>query len=639
MPVGGLLWVRVALLVVLVAGFTRAALAALARFEGADVLGNLPAIFGLGLVDDARVAAFAAVPFVLGAWLMPVRFLQKRWVAALRTCAVFLLAFGLLFAAVSEWVFWTEFSTRFNFIAVDYLIYTQEVLANIVQSYPVWPLVTLIAVLAGALSWLVLCWRRPGNLIAASLPRRSLLVLLALPPALALPSSTAPGTDPRVEELSRNGLVSLVRAAWRNELDYHRFYATLPRQQANRILTGLEVHRVPLGDAIGPGAMMDAPGDAPPFRRAPRHVVMITVESLSADYMAAFGNRDGLTPNLDRLAGEGVLFTRLMATGTRTVRGLEAVSLGTPPVPGQAIVRRPGNEHLATIGEIVERQGVQPMFLYGGNGFFDNMDAYFGGNDYRIVDRKNIPDSRVSFENAWGVADEVLYTQSLEEMDRATASGKRVFAHIMTTSNHRPYTYPDGRIDITSPGGRQGALKYTDWAIGDFINRAKAKPWFRDTLFVILADHCASAAGKTRLPVDRYHIPMIFYAPDMLKPGRHEALMSQIDVPPTLLEVMGLGGDAHFFGRSIYEDSGPAERAFISNYQELGYLRDGILTVLRPKRVIEAYRIDPDTWGATPVEVVPHLRDEAIAYYQTAADAFSEGQLGMVARGYAGATR
>lgn len=631
------LWPRVALLVLALALLTRLSLAVLASAAGVRIELAWPAVFGLGLLEDLRLVAVLCLPFVLAAWLVPARFADRAWFRWLRVAAVFILTFALLFGAVAEWVFWTEFSTRFNFIAIDYLLYTHEVVANIFQSYPVWLILAALGLAAASLCWLVLRWR--GNAPMLHSPRAGLLMLLALPPAVFLPSQTASGVDPRIEELSRNGMVSLVRAAWRNELDYHRFYATLPRHEANHILTTLEVDRVPLGDAIGPGSMMDPPGDTPPFRRVPRHVVMITVESLSADYMAAFGNRDGLTPNLDRLAGEGVLFTRLMATGTRTVRGLEAVSLGTPPVPGQAIVRRPGNEHLATIGEIVERQGVQPMFLYGGNGFFDNMDAYFGGNDYRIVDRKNIPDSRVSFENAWGVADEVLYTQSLEEMDRATASGKRVFAHIMTTSNHRPYTYPDGRIDIASPGGRQGAVKYTDWAIGDFIERARAKPWFRDTLFVILADHCASAAGKTRLPVDRYHIPMIFYAPDMLKPGRHEALMSQIDVPPTLLEVMGLGGDAHFFGRSIYEDSGPAERAFISNYQELGYLRDGILTVLRPKRVIEAYRIDPDTWGATPVEVVPRLRDEAIAYYQTAADAFSEGQLGMVARGYSGAAR
>ncbi|NBU58419.1 MAG: LTA synthase family protein [Betaproteobacteria bacterium] len=622
-----LLWVRVALLVLAIALLTRIGLSVLAAYSGAELGQDLLAILGFGLVEDLRVALLLSLPFLLGAMLFPAPLLQRPLWRGMRAAGVFLLVFGLLFAAVSEWVFWTEFSTRFNFIAIDYLLYTHEVVANIVQSYPVVPVLMAVAALAAAFTWLLL----RGAVVqgAPALPRRALLMLLMLPPAIVMPSATASGTDPRVEELSRNGLASLVRAAWRNELDYHRFYATLPRDQANHLLAGLGVDRVPLGEAINPEDMMDAPEDASPFRRKPRHVVMITVESLSADYMAAFGNRDALTPNLDRLAGEGIFFTRLLATGTRTVRGLEAVSLGTPPVPGQAIVRRPGNAHLASLGEVLARQGVQPLFLYGGNGFFDNMNAYFGGNDYRVIDRSDIPDSRVTFENAWGVADEVLFGQSLDELDRATASGKRVFAHIMTTSNHRPYTYPEGRIDIASPGGRSGAVKYSDWAIGDFIAKARSKPWFKDTLFVILADHCASAAGKTRLPVDRYHIPMIFYAPNLLSPGRHEQLMSQIDLPPTLLEVMGLRGDAHFFGRSIYEPEGSAERAFVSNYQELGYLKDGVLTVLRPKRIVEAYSIDPETFGVTPTAVVPGLRDEAIAYYQTAADAFGEGQLAL----------
>ena len=372
--------------------------------------------------------------------------------------------------------------------------------------------------------------------------------------------------------------------------------------------------------------MMDAPSPLPAFKSPPRHVVLITVESLSADYMTAFGSTRNLTPNLDRLAEKSLFFTRLYATGTRTVRGLEALSLGTPPVPGQAVVRRPGNQRLSTVGQLAALQGFEPVFLYGGNGFFDNMNAYFGGNGYRIVDRRDIPADKVTFENAWGVADEVLFDQTIDELDRADAAGKRVFAQVMTTSNHRPYTYPDGRIDIPSPGGRAGAVKYTDWAIGDLLQKAREKPWFKDTLFVILADHCASAAGKTRLPVDRYHIPMWFYAPELLAPARYERLMSQIDVPPTLMQAMGLKGSAHFFGRSILDGKAP-ERAFLSNYQELGYLKDGVLTVLRPKRQIESYRIDPETDASTPAPVDARLRDEAIAYYQTASSAFREGRL------------
>jgi phosphoglycerol transferase MdoB-like AlkP superfamily enzyme len=267
------------------------------------------------------------------------------------------------------------------------------------------------------------------------------------------------------------------------------------------------------------------------------------------------------------------------------------------------------------------------MFIYGGYGYFDNMNTYFNGNDYRVIDRTQFAKSSIVFENIWGVADEVLFNNALPYLDGAATIQRPFFAHIMTTSNHRPFTYPDGRIDIPSPGGREGAIKYTDYAIGQFIDRARQKPWFKDTLFVIVADHCASVAGKTKLPMDRYRIPLIFYAPDLLASGTYPRLISQIDVPPTLLEVLGVQGASHFFGQSVFEAEGQSERAFISNYQQLGYYRESILTVLSPKQQVAAYHIDPETFEASPTKINKRLMKETIAYYQTAARAFKNGDL------------
>jgi phosphoglycerol transferase MdoB-like AlkP superfamily enzyme len=309
------------------------------------------------------------------------------------------------------------------------------------------------------------------------------------------------------------------------------------------------------------------------------------------------------------------------------VRGLEALSLGTPPIPGQAIVRRPSNEHLATLGELLEHQGYSIFFFYGGYGYFDNMNTYFRNNDYQIVDRTDFPSESIVFENIWGVADEVLFANTLTVLDTATLNKKPFFAHVMTVSNHRPYTYPDGRIDIPSPGGREGAVKYTDYAIGQFIEQAKTKPWFKDTLFVIVADHCAAVAGNTKLPVASYHIPMIFYAPDMLTPSTYSRMASQIDLAPTLIDLLGAKGDDHFFGQSLFESTPLPERVFISNYQELGYYKNGVLTVLAPKQRADAFQIDPLTYASTPTAIDQTLLNEAIAYYQTASRAYKQGDL------------
>ncbi|MBT9519010.1 MAG: sulfatase-like hydrolase/transferase [Methyloversatilis discipulorum] len=591
-------------------------------------------VFGRGLWFDAATLAWMLAPLLAISALLPARLRASRLMGGVRWGALWLAVALLLFGAVAEVVFWDEFSTRFNFIAVDYLLYTQEVIGNIVESYPVGALVGGIVSLSALL---VIVLRRRLSFAVSARPWRVRVAMLAA--AVLLPTAAQLATieqmegsgDAYADELAGNGLFSLAAAMRRNELDYARWYATLPQEEADEVLRTLHVERLPLSAEDSPSAMDDPPHDKSPFTRRPRNVVLVTIESLSAEYVGAYGSKDGLTPELDRIAAEGLRFANVYATGTRTVRGLEALSLGTPPVPGQAIVRRTNNNNLSTVGEILAPQGVVPMFIYGGYGYFDNMNSYFRGNDYLIVDRTDFPKDSIVFENVWGVADESLYANALIAMNRKAAEGKPFFAQIMTTSNHRPYTYPDGRIDIPSPGGRHGAVKYTDWAIGQFIREAKKQPWFADTLFVFVADHCASVAGRTRLPVAKYRIPLIFYAPDMLPPGEFTDRLSQIDLAPTLLEVMGKNGDDHFFGRAFFEEHVQLDRVFISNYQDLGYLRGDLLTVLSPQRMVRAYRVDPATLESTTTEPDPQRVKEAIAYYQTAAAAFKQGRLQMPA--------
>jgi phosphoglycerol transferase MdoB-like AlkP superfamily enzyme len=380
--------------------------------------------------------------------------------------------------------------------------------------------------------------------------------------------------------------------------------------------------------AINSGQEVPDISNIAPFKRRPKNVVVIMVESLSADYMGSYGNKENLTPYLDKLAKESLVFDKVFATGTRTVRGLDALSIAIPPIPGQAIVHRPDSDHLATLGEFLEAQQYSTFFMYGGYGVFDSMNSYFRGNDYKVVDRTDFDKSTIQSENVWGIDDESLFNNSLTMIDRMVKPSMPFFAHIMTTSNHRPFTFPEGKIDLPQ-GHRDGAVKYTDYAIGKLIENAKTKPWFKDTLFVIVADHCSSAAGKTKLPVEKYHIPLFFYAPDLLPAGHYSRMVSQIDIAPTLLDILGAKGRQHFFGQSLFkaEREKMPERAFISNYQELGYYKNNTLIVLSPKQKAEAYQVDPVTFESTPVALNETLLNEAIAYYQTAARAYKNGDL------------
>lgn len=554
-------------------------------------------------------------------FFMPYRF-RLQWRTGVLYIVTALTVFLLLMNAVSEWFFWREFSTRYNFIAVDYLVYTTEVLGNISESYPLVPIVSTLVVVAIVVVVIV---RRPiresVSAVRMSFVRRSLIAGSLL--LVAFASYTIVNGKYRhfsrneyANSLAGNGLYEFAVAFTQNELDFYKFYQTIPDTTAfsmvRQQLTTPNTHFVG-NDPYSIEREITYPG---PERKL--NVVMISVESLSADFMQTFGSTENITPYLDSLSKKSLLFTQLYSSGTRTVRGLEALSLSIPPSPGQSIVKRPDNAHLFSMGSVLRAHGYTTQYLYGGYSYFDNMKEFFGNNGYTVIDRAAIPADKIHYENIWGVADEDLFTLALNVLDKDNSTGKPFFTHIMTVSNHRPYTYPDGRIDIPAAMQvRQGAVKYTDYSINKFLQEASHKPWFDSTLFVIVADHCAGSAGSVELPVTGYHIPMLIYAPKILQPQEVNTLTAQIDVAPTILGLLHLDYRSKFFGQDVLNTPSDKQRAFISTYQGLGYLRGGKLVVQSPVKTVHEYIPDFHNGNAAPVQVEPDLSREAIAYYQS----------------------
>jgi phosphoglycerol transferase MdoB-like AlkP superfamily enzyme len=586
----------------------------------------------IGALFDLGAATFFLAPFAaLLAWW------PARHPAALRILVALLLlplcGFMALVGA-AELTFWNEFASRFNFIAVDYLIYTNEVIGNIRESYNMPLMLSLVAVASLALWWVIV--RRIGPLVLvppggpAVRSRAALIWMLA--PFVAFGALDARykefSPDAQLNELAGNSYYDFWHAFRSNEIDYERFYRMLPAERAAQVLASeLDTAR-PAAEVSRPPfeRMITARG-----REKRLNVVLISVEALSADFLAAFGNREALTPRLDRLAGEGMLFTRLYATGTRTVRGLEALTLSFPPTPGHSIVKRPDNDRLFSLGEVFKERGYESLYLYGGYAYFDNMEAFFSGNGYTVIDRTALKSEAISFENIWGVADEDLFRLAIGELDKRHAARKPFFAHIMTVSNHRPFAYPAGRIDIPSGTSREGAVKYTDFAIGQFIDHARGKPWFERTLFVIVADHTHKGRGRTELPIENYHIPLIVYAPGRVAPRRIDTIASQIDVGPTILGMLHFSYRSRFFGHDILRDGANHPRALLANYQTVGYYRDGIVVELKPKG---RYRIVDAATGRERAEDARSARvmEEAISYYQLASRAYKYGQLKLAAQ-------
>ena len=593
--------------------------------------GDVARAFATGLYFDLASFAYAAVPVVLYLLFVPGALFHARWHRAAWLAFSWALVYAMLFLFVAEWFFWQEFRTRFNFIAVDYLLYTREVIGNIRESYPVGKILLALAALA---AWIV--WSLRARLLAPLRAHRAKAQRFRHRLAWSVPLLVAPvvaftwidrtqrdfSANPLSNELAGSGLYEFFSAAYRNELDYGTHYASRDPLKVRQFLRArLETPHAKLASG-NPGDLTRTVRD--PREEKRRNVVLVSVESFSADFMAKFGNTKGITPRMDALADKGLFFTQLYAAGTRTVRGLEALGLAYPPTPGQSIVKRPHNEGMFTIGGVFASKGYDVRYLYGGYAYFDNMRGFFEGNGYLVEDRTVIPKEKIHHENIWGVSDEDLFTMALDRGDESHGRGRPFFHHVMTTSNHRPFTYPEGRIDIASKTNRDGAVKYTDWAIGDFLDRAARHAWFDDTIFVIVADHCASSAGKSDVPLNRYLIPMVIFAPKHVQPGKVERLMSQVDIPPTMLGLLNFSYTSQFLGYDLFDLEPGRERAFVSTYQELGYLRGEELVVLRPGRRVDVIRPNPRDGSAMPAKPNAALTEEAIAWYQTASGLFGE---------------
>ena len=544
----------------------------------------------------AKTLCFAAMLFA-GKWRKQVR-------NVLYFITLFIYTFAIVMNAVSEYFFWNEFGIRYNFIAVDYLIYTTEVIGNIMESYPVVPLFSGVFVVVLALT--IFLYKKTKSTLETipSLKEKGLFlggyVVLFLLSLWATPKfDDIKSNNVFVQEIRANGVYKFYYAFTHSELDFFQFYPTLPEEEARKTFFKHFIIPYPRFGECGTPQFLPIREFPYPVKRIfeeehKKNVVLISVESLSAEFMAAYGNTEGITPFLDSLAQKSIFLTNLYATGNRTVRGLEALTLCVPPTPGESIVKRKDNKDKFTTGSVFKSKGYSVKYLYGGYSYFDNMKDFFAGNGYDIIDRDNFTPEEITFANIWGVSDEDMARKAIKEMNAQAKTGKPFFNHWMTVSNHRPFTYPEGRIDIPGTAkSRQGGVKYTDYALKLFFELAKKESWFKDTVFVIVADHCASSAGRTELPLDRYRIPCLIYA-DFLEAEQIDKLASQIDVMPTVMGLLNFSYESKFLGQDIFSGFYYNPRAYIATYRELGYLTPDTLSIIKPLREQIQYKIVPE---------------------------------------------
>jgi len=597
--------------------------------------------FIVGFLFDLGTISFFVIPFAIYLLIFPKKFQGSLIDRVIIYFAYFIGILIFIFSFFAEITFWEEFKRRFNFIAVDYLIYTYEVVQNINQSYPLPILISAVIFFSLLLIWIPkklnvfeITFNNNNNnkndsFLVKFLPT-VFWIVIAVIYSLFIQNKTAEWSANRYEnEISKAGIYSFFAAFRNNELKYDEFYINQNTKDTFAIIkkTISDSDNQIMSEELNIQHKIITNG----YETKP-NIILIFVESLSAKFLNRFGNKNHLTPFLDSLAEKSISFDQLYATGTRTVRGMEAVTLSFPPTPGRSIVKRKNNTGLFTIGEVFKQKGYSRTFFYGGDGYFDNMNQFFGGNGFDIVDRgrdfligdhfnakrTNINDDEVKFENAWGVCDEDIFNKVIQQADLAHKNKEPFFNFVMTTSNHRPYTYPSGKIDIPSGTGRKGAIKYTDFAIAEFIKNSKKKPWFKNTVFVIMADHCASSAGKSEVDIANYHIPAFIFNLPSTPPAIIDQQCSQIDVFPTLFAYLNWSYNSNFYGKNVNKFNKNDERAFIGNYQKLGLLKGDHAMILGTVKTSNFYQWKATNNAMKKIEIDDSFLKETIAYYQSA---------------------
>ena len=589
--------------------------------ERVAAAGSLTTLFAQGLRFDLVTLGLA----LLAPSLIAPVFLANRW-----TLRPTLWAMRIFFAATLTLLFFMEMATpafleeydsRPNYLFVEYLEYPREVLATLWGAYPIQLILSGLLVPLVFFASLRLFTKLsdfPGPIrLRVTLPLTLLLPLLSLAAARSTlehrpvnPSNACYSSDAMVNSLPLSSLYSVAYAIYetrKNERPGETAYGRRPYEDV------LEIVRA----ASGLGAEVFGDPEIPTLHRQhvatprarPLNFVIILEESLGAEFVGAMGGLP-LTPNLDALLEEGLTFDQLYATGTRSVRGIEAVVTGFLPTPTRSVVKLPRSQrNFFTVAEVLARAGYGTSFLYGGEAHFDNMRRFFSGNGFgEIIDHSDFGEG--AFEGSWGVSDEDLFRLAHEHFE---AQGERpFFSLVFSSSNHSPWDFPLGDFELyEEPAAtRNNAVKYADHALGVFFDLARGSSYWDNTVFLVVADHNSRVYGPALVPVEHFHIPATFLG-GTIGTGRIPTLASQIDLFPTAFALMGFESSHPGLGRDLTDPRQRERtgRAILQFNDANLYLTPEHAVLHRPHLPTAHLR-----WtGATLVEVPPDEDLERIA--------------------------
>lgn len=529
----------------------------------------------------------------------------------------------ILFMEAATPAFIETYDFRPNRLFIEYLLYPKEVFTMLANGHLTAVVSSLVlTVLAAIFYWKLAGWA-VKNLRPLSWKMRPLVALLVIAVAFIgarssfahrgiNPAMVAFSSDPLVNSLVLNSGYSVLYAVQqlKDEDKSSEQYGKMSVEEMLEIVKNSRNR--PASDYISSEIPTLTQNQAT-YQGKPKNIVIVLEESFGAQFVGTLGGKP-LSPQFDKLAEQGWLFENLYATGTRSVRGIEAVTAGFTPTPARATVKLTKSQHgFFTIADLLGRQGYHTSFIYGGEKHFDNMASYFYGNGFQqIIDEKEYKNPK--FVSTWGASDEDLFDKANETFTELAKGDKPFFSLVFTSSNHDPFEFPDGKIELfdKEKQTRNNAAKYADYALGHFFELAKKSNYWKDTIFLVIADHDSRVAGENLVPIRHFHIPALILG-EGIEPRRDNRLVSQIDMPTTLLSLAGVSGQYPMIGYDLTQDVNP-NRAFMQYDQVQAMMKGSDVVILKPNTPIQGFEYNKAQEQLTPKEQPEAMKKEALAH-------------------------